>query len=109
MAISARISLLDGRTMTGTTVSLQAESETPVSELVVRLKPFLPANGELYLDGRPLAYHETVSDLGLLDGVVVRGLPEDVEPPCARVEAISSQRRSSDLSATGCPSTAASP
>lgn len=71
MAISARISLLDGRTMTGTTVSLQAESETPVSELVVRLKPFLPADGELYLDGRPLTYHETVSDLGLLDGAII--------------------------------------
>lgn len=79
MSTTARISLLDGETLTGVTVTVTVEPEAPVRDLVEALAPFLPASGELYLDDTPLTYRERVGDLGLLDGMII-AVGRPVEP-----------------------------
>lgn len=90
------------------TVRWDAPPQADHNELTYRVHATDPATGQPNGDSRVDALFRKTWD-GAETKVVVQGLPEDIDPPCARVEAISSQRRSSDLSATGCPSTAASP
>lgn len=71
MAVNARLSLLDHRTFTGTTVRVTAEPETAAAELATHLAPFAPSDGPMFHEGQPLEDYGTVADLDLRDGQII--------------------------------------
>lgn len=70
MTIRTRVSVLDHRTLFGTTVNVSADPETSIEDLDVELRNIAPVDGELFFESTPLRNFATVADLDLHDGAV---------------------------------------